>query len=122
MAEFEGEFNQINRSSDAFFDTKGSFVARHIGLYKSRAADIGLDLSANHIFVLTKDSVVNVDSEFRDSITPFRPSLLSVSVVGHSDFEFTKNVKKILLSKIGILKSLFEILIGDSLKSHYSCC
>lgn len=97
-------------------------MARHVGLHKSRTANIGLDLSANYILELSENAVVNVDSEFGDPVAPLWPSLLSISVVGHSFFELVKNVEKILPAKVWVLKSLLKIFIGDSLESHHSCC
>lgn len=72
------------------------------------------------LFASSQNRVVKVDAKLGNSITPFRPSILNVVVVGNCLLEFMKKTVQLCLSQIRLAESLLKPLISDLFKCHHT--
>lgn len=109
----------MDRRSNSLINSKSPFMAGHVSCYVTWAAWIYLDSSAHNFFLPTQICEVCIDSQFRNSISPFGPASLFNLVASNSIFKLFNKLNKLLFTHILISKSFLDLLICDSFESHF---
>ena len=82
---------------------------------------VHLNTSFQNLLILAKNRTIKIDAQLWNAINPLGPSFLLNFTFGNCIFEFSNQLIKFLFGKIGVLESVFNFFILNSVKWHFSC-